>query len=158
MDSYSWTEVLTGAFPNLSSEGFDIVDEPSEQYNCIAYAAGDTSQWWWPDGVNYWPPWATLTTRIESLTEAFAGKRYERCNDYEGEDGYHKVALYEAKGQMQHAAAQMPNGRWGSKMGRGPVHRTPQSQLTFRGALRQPNDHHAKAYRCPKPPSGKERH
>ena len=121
--------MLTRAFPNLASEGFDIVDEPSDRYNCIAYAAGDISQWWWPDGVNYWPPWATLTTRIESLIEAFAGKGYERCNDYEVEDGYHKVALYEAQGQMRHAAAQMPNGRWRSKMGRGPVieHHSPDS-------------------------------
>ena len=129
MVSSSWTGLLAGAFSILASEGFDIVDEPSERYNCIAYAAGDTSKWWWPDGVNYWPPWATPTTRIESLTEAFAGKGYKRCNDYKVEDGYRKVALYEAQGQMQHAAAQMPNGRWRSKMGRGPVieHRTPES-------------------------------
>ena len=121
--------MLTRTFPNLASEGFDIVDEPSERYNCIAYAAGDTSQWWWPDGVNYWPPWATPTTRIESLTEAFAGKGYERCDDYEVKDGYHKVALYEAQGRMQHAASQTPNGRWHSKMGRGPLieHRDPNS-------------------------------
>ena len=64
-----------------------------------------------------------------SLTEAFAGKEYERCNDYEAEVGYQKVALYEAQDLIQHAAAQMPNGRWRSKMGRGPVieHHSPNS-------------------------------
>ena len=125
----SWMDVLIGAFPNLASEGFEIVDEPSPWYNCIAYAAGDTSKWWWPDGINYWPPWATLTTKIESLQEVFAGKGYEQCEDSGTEAGYQKVALYEADNKMQHAAVQMPNGRWRSKMGRGPLieHRTPES-------------------------------
>lgn len=125
----SWTDVLTRAFPNLAAEGFEIVDQPSERYNCIAYAAGDTSEWWWPDGVNYWPPWAAPTDRIESLQEAFAGQGYERCDDSTVEVGYQKVALYEISGRMQHAAVQMPNGRWRSKMGKGPTieHRSPES-------------------------------
>ena len=89
----SWTDVLIGAFSSLASEGFDIVDEPSPWYNCIAYAAGDTSKWWWPDGINYWPPWATLTTKIESLQEVFAGKGYEQCEDSGTEAGNQKVAL-----------------------------------------------------------------
>ena len=117
----SWNDVLTGAFPNLATEGFEIVGQPSEQYNCIAYAAGDTSEWWWPDGINYWPPWATLTNRIESLQEAFSGQGYERCDDSNAEAGYHKVALYESHGEMRHAAAQIHTGRWRSKMGKGPV-------------------------------------
>ena len=129
MGSLNWTELLTTAFPKLASEGFEIVDQPSERYNCIAYAAGDTDNWWWPDGVNYWPPWATLTSSIASLEEAFAELGYELCDDYAIEAGYHKVALYEQQGRMQHVAAQMPNGRWRSKMGKGPVieHRDPES-------------------------------
>ena len=129
MVSPSWTDLLTTAFPNLANEGFEIVDEPSPRYNCIAYAAGDTGRWWWPDGINHWPPWATLTNRIESLQEALAGQGYEQCDDGTAEVGYQKVALYEARGEMQHAAAQMPNGRWRSKMGRGPVieHLSPDS-------------------------------
>ena len=129
MGSHSWTELLTGAFPNLASERFEIEDEPSPRYNCIAYAAGDTSKWWWPDGINYWPPWATPTTKMESLQEAFAGEGYEQCEDGSIEPGYQKVALYEAHSAMQHAAVQMPDGRWRSKMGKGPVieHRNPES-------------------------------
>ena len=124
-----WADLLVGAFPNLANEGFEIVDQPSERYNCIAYAAGDTSKWWWPDGINYWPPWATETNRIESLKEAFAGMGYELCDHSDTEDGYQRVALYEVDGEMKHATVQMPNGRWRSKMGQGPVieHRDPES-------------------------------
>ena len=36
---------LAGIFPKLAAEGFEIVDLPSNQYNCIAFAAGDTGVW-----------------------------------------------------------------------------------------------------------------
>ena len=87
------------------------------------------SEWWWPNGINYWPPWATRDNRMESLEEVFAGLGYEQCYDVSPEDGCQKVALYEIQSRFQHAAAQMPNGRWRSKMGRGPVieHRNPDS-------------------------------
>lgn len=129
MATSSWARAVISAFPKLASEGFEIVGEPITEYNCIAYAAGHTSDWWWPDGINYWPPWATLTERIESLIEVFAGLGYEQCDDSRSETPYQKVALYEAQGEMKHAAVQMPNGRWRSKMGQGPVieHRSPES-------------------------------
>lgn len=125
----SWTDLLTAAFPNLAGEGFDIVDEPSPRYNCIAYAASDTSKGWWPDGLNYWPPWATPTNSIESLQEAFTGLGYQESDQGDDEDGFQRVALYEVQGKMRHATVQAPNGRWRSKMGRGPVieHRDPAS-------------------------------
>ena len=129
MATSNWTERLVGAFPKLANENFAIVGEPSEQYNCIAYAAGDTGKWWWPDGISYWPPYAARDNRMESLAEMFAGLGYEQCADSGVESGYQKVALYEAEGKFQHAAAQLPNGRWRSKMGQGPVieHRSPES-------------------------------
>ena len=124
-----WTNGLVKAFPNLDNEDLKIVEPATRRYNCIAYAAGDTTKWWWPDGINYWPPRATLDSKIESLEEAFAGLGFEPCGNAENEDGLQKVALYEVQGVMKHAAAQMPNGRWRSKMGQGPVieHNSPES-------------------------------
>ena len=121
--------MLIEAFPNLSGENFEILTQPSRRYNCIAYAAGDTTQWWWPDGISYWPPWATADNKIESLKEMFAGLQYEQCEGSNAESGYQKVALYEIQGKFEHAAVQMPNGRWRSKMGKGPLieHLTPES-------------------------------
>ncbi|MXZ92075.1 MAG: hypothetical protein F4Z05_11465 [Chloroflexi bacterium] len=129
MDTSSWTQLLIAAFPRLASEGFEIVGEPTTQYNCIAYAAGYASDWWWPDGINYWPPWATPTERTESLIEVFDGLGYEQCDDSHAETGYQKVALYEEEGEMKHAAVQMSDGAWRSKMGQGPLieHRSPES-------------------------------
>ncbi len=66
---------------------------------------------------------------MESLIEVFAGLGYQRCRDGGLESGYEKVALYEEQGAWKHAARQMPNGRWRSKMGEGPLieHRSPES-------------------------------
>ena len=68
-----WAQLLIKAFPNLSNEEVEIVGEPSEQYNCIAYAAGDASKWWDHNENHYWPAHATRSNSIESLQEVFAG-------------------------------------------------------------------------------------
>ena len=125
----NWAQALISAFPNLANEEFKIIGDPTDQYNCIAYAAGDSTKWWWPDGINYWPSWATLDNRMESLKEVFAGQGYEQCHNSTAEEGYQKVALYGFPGGFEHAALQMPNGPWRSKMGQGPIieHHSPES-------------------------------
>ena len=129
MDTSRWAQALIAAFPNLSGEDFEIVDEPSDSYNCIAYAADDTSQRWDPNTDDYWPPWAPEDNTIGSLKQVFAGLGYEECGESSLEDGYQKVALYEEQGEAKHAAIQVPSGRWRSKLGYGPVieHRSPES-------------------------------
>lgn len=130
MDTSEWTQSLVEVFPRLSGETFEIVAQPSIRYNCIAYAAGDVGQWW---GIveedNYWPDYATRTDRMESLSEVFTGLGYQQCQDSSLETGFEKVALYEEDGVWTHAALQTPNGRWRSKMGRGPIieHISPES-------------------------------
>ena len=129
MDTASWERLLARDFPRLTSEEFKTIDQASDRYNCIAYAAGDITNWWWPDGIDYWPRWATMNNKIESLKEVFAGLKYEQCDDGNFEEGYEKVALYENNGRFEHAALQTPSGRWRSKMGRGPLieHLSPES-------------------------------
>ena len=129
MASSSWADILAHVFPRLTSEGFEVVGQPSARYNCIAYAAGDVSEWWEPSVGRYWPDYATRSDRIESLIEVFAGLGFGQCQDSSLESGYEKVALYEEEGVLKHAALQTPDGRWRSKMGRGPVieHRSPES-------------------------------
>ena len=120
---------LNVSFPNLRNEGFTVIDPPSDRYNCIAYAAGDTSQWWDHTPLRYWPSWATRSDRIESLKEVFSGLGFEEYEDGAAESGCQKVALYEDQGAWEHASVQMPNGAWRSKIGEGPVieHRSPES-------------------------------
>jgi len=106
-------------FPNLAATGFQITSAPDPIYNCIAWAAGITDAWWWPDpaGYDYWPSGVVRAERRDAFIQAFATIGYFPCSDSSFEPGFDKVALYEQNGIPTHAARQLPNGRWTSKLG-----------------------------------------
>jgi hypothetical protein len=57
---------LEAVFPGLVGKEYQITSPRDEVYNCIAWAAGVTNDWWWPDkaGQGYWPP--TFRARLPS--------------------------------------------------------------------------------------------
>ena len=54
---------------------------------------------------------------IEAFKAAFATLGFEECSDGELEQGFEKVALYASGETPRHAAKQLPNGKWASKLG-----------------------------------------
>ena len=106
-------------FPGLAAVGYQVTSAPDPAYNCIAYAAGETDRWWAhpEESGYYWPGYASRTPRIHSLVAVFAGLGYAICGDASPEDGYQKVALYAKNGNWTHAAIQLPDGAWSSKLG-----------------------------------------
>ncbi len=75
--------------------------------------------WWWPDqlAVAYWPPSIPRETTISAFISAYATLGYEPCDSPELEDGLEKIALFVFGGEPTHAARQLPNGLWTSKLG-----------------------------------------
>lgn len=67
---------------------------------------------------SYWPPSAPHSTHISSFIKAFEIKRYTTCADGTHREGYEKIAIYEKNGQVTHAAKQIDNTKWTSKLGR----------------------------------------
>ena len=120
---------IDAQFPDLAAAGYAIVGVSSGEYNCIAYAAGETDRWWSHEenARCYWPAPAHRTPSIASLVAVFDALGYEPAADDSVESGYVKVALYQRNGEWMHAARQMPNGHWRSKLGPGPLieHDTP---------------------------------
>jgi hypothetical protein len=108
--------------PRLASGDFEITSDPTEEYNCIAWAAGDTQYFWWPvkaPGV-HWPDPAPLKDTREAFIAAFETLDYRVCSDGSLEAGYEKVAFYEDPlGKPKHMARQLPSGAWTSKLGVG---------------------------------------
>ena len=103
-------------FPRLTPGNYRVTSPPSPDYNCVAWAAGDTARWWQP-GL-YWP--ATTPPGdygVGALTVAFRALGYEPCADGGVEPGFEKVALYGDGVFYTHAARQLPDGRWTSKLG-----------------------------------------
>jgi hypothetical protein len=118
--SRSWPPYL---FPDLNQENCTETSPESRRYNCIAWAANNDGRWWWPDAFNvgYWPSNAPREETLEAFVRAFESLGYFQCADGSLEPGFEKIALY-AKGAGEkliptHAARQLPNGRWTSKLG-----------------------------------------
>ena len=111
---------LGRAFPRLIEDGFSETSSATPQYNCLAWAAKQTEQGWWPDsfGAYHWPEGVPREETIESFVRAFAIVGYVRCGDGELEAEHEKVALYARDGKPTHAARQLSDGTWTSKLGR----------------------------------------
>ena len=109
-------------FRNLRSSGYCVASEVDGLYNCIAYAAGVTSIWWWPeatpqDGV-FWPPNVPAEETIEAFVLAYGTIGYEPCENGDVEEGFEKVAIYAVGDVPTHAARQLTDGTWTSKLGK----------------------------------------
>lgn len=109
--------VVERAFPNLGRSGYAITSPQDRNYNCIAWAAGDTSRFWWPTPFSYWPGGAQRELTLTAFDEAFRTLRYEPCADGEREEEFEKVALYAKDGLPTHMARQLESGAWTSKLG-----------------------------------------
>jgi hypothetical protein len=110
---------LEALFPKLIGSPYTVTSSATQDYNCIAWAAGDDQRWWWPDlaGVRYWPPGVPRLESLSAFQAAFATLGYSTCNDELLELGFENIAIF-ADGQgPQHAARQLANGGWTSKLG-----------------------------------------
>lgn len=114
---------LAAIFPGLAGKPYLVTSPPSKRYNCVAWAAEDMENWWWPGQdttSEYWPPGAPRLRTVDAFRQAFALLGYEVCDSADREAGFQKVAVYaDDKGVPQHAARQLSDARWTSKLGQG---------------------------------------
>lgn len=96
-----------------------ILTSPSSVlYNCIAWAANDTNLWWWPDSISYWPTNVPRIQTVDAFIQAFGTLGYEPCDNEQLEPECEKVAIFvDENGEPTHAARQLYNGKWTSKLG-----------------------------------------
>lgn len=107
---------IDNLFPNIKTTSYKVTSGPSKEYNCIAWAAGDTTRWWCNAPGYCWPT-TNRSSLVKSLVDVFAGMGYETCNSSSLEEDFDKVALYEQAGLWTHASRQLVNGHWTSKLG-----------------------------------------
>ena len=107
------------AFPKLTSSNSRESSRACLRYNCIAWAANDATRPWWPNryGVGYWPQGIHEET-LKAFVATYGSVGYTICDSPWLEEGVEKIAIYtDADGRPKHAARQLPDGRWTSKMG-----------------------------------------
>lgn len=90
-------------------------------YNCVAFAAGDTSRFWSPkvqDGYS-WPADAPADETVSGVMAALECAGFVECSDATFEDRYEKVAVFAIGDFPTHAARQdVGTGAWLSKLGK----------------------------------------
>jgi len=107
-------------FPNLTTGSYAITSPSTPEYNCIAWAAGDTKVWWWPDANDqyYWPDEIARDESLGAFKSLFEKLGYQRCETSDYEEGYEKIAIYvDANNKPTHASRQLSLGNWTSKLG-----------------------------------------
>jgi len=104
-------------FPYLNDNNSRVTSNSDFRYNCIAWAYGEDSKFFWPKKGYYWPANIKNEETIGAFIELFASIRYCRCDNQLLEPGYEKVAIYVLDGKPTHAARQLPTGKWTSKLG-----------------------------------------
>ena len=111
--------ILPQLFPRLSVPGcYQVESKPTWDYNCVAWAAEKTDDWWWPDPDSYWPGDVARQATVAVFVEVFSRFGYEPCNSFDLDPRYEKVAIYvDQNGLPTHMARQRSNGEWWSKLG-----------------------------------------
>jgi len=111
---------LEEIFPGLKGQAYEIKSPSDHRYNCMAWAAGDTRNWWWPVPADEdtWPAGVARELTVPAFREAFATLGYAECAEDRLEAGYEKVALFALAGTPKHVSRQLPSGRWTSKLGK----------------------------------------
>src|SRR5436189_3388606 len=99
-------------FPNLTSSSWQVTSPPDPLYNCIAFAAGRTDVFWWPDDYpdpasDYWPPGILREESIAALIELYQSLGFDACADGNLEQGFEKIAIYALGQKPTHAARQL---------------------------------------------------
>ena len=107
-------------FPNSNIHPFILTSPQTWNYNCIAWAYGDDTRWYWPTEHphHYWPPNIRNELDLQSFIELYQLVGYKVCENNSLELGLEKIAIFgQPNGEPTHAARQLLNGNWTSKMG-----------------------------------------
>src|SRR5262249_40151901 len=107
-------------FPRLREE-FEVLAAASPSYNCIGWSLGFNNSW-------VWPVEAGQTVSLYHFDALYRYYGFTRVNKlaYRRQPDHDKVVLYAARranGHITptHAARQMPDGSWTSKLGSLPL-------------------------------------
>lgn len=109
--------LIKASFPNLQDNEYEVTSPQTPEYNCIAWAAEDTENWWWPSVDDRWPDGVPRVNTTNNFVLAFQRLGYEVCDNGDPQIEYEKVALYANANGPQHMARQLPSGGWTSKLG-----------------------------------------
>jgi len=105
------------SLPRLTAASYRVTSPATPLYNCIAWVLGVEDVWWWPSPTRFWPDTALREESVSAFVAAFAAVGYSVCSNGTLEAGVEKIVLYVKGDRPTHAARQLENGWWTSKLG-----------------------------------------
>ncbi len=112
------TKKLRRLFPRLFGNEYRVTSQKTRNYNCLAWAAGDSSAWWDAAPGGPWPEGIPDDRTVEAAIRLYEHLGYNRTTNVALEDGVIMIAIYGDEQGYTHAARQLPDGRWTSKLGK----------------------------------------
>ena len=112
-------EDVEADFPSLIGKDYDLSDEDFN-FNCLAFALGDHSQWWEPPngGGTYWPEGFPDDITVETVESIIRVHGFTVEIDVSGTPTTPAIAIYAQGNEWTHFA-RFDNGIWASKLGDG---------------------------------------
>jgi hypothetical protein len=107
-------------FPNSNNSNFIVKSENinDKEYNCISWACSRNDVRFWPNLSEFiWPSNLPNIEHIDSFVKLFKSIGYDICNNGNLEYKFEKICIYEKNACPKHAARQLTNGWWTSKLG-----------------------------------------
>jgi hypothetical protein len=112
---------LLAEFPGLAHADCAQTSPVDRFYNCIGFAVEPERRLWWQplhQPNTFWPQGAPHERTVAAYEAAFKTRGYERCESEDLEEGTEKIALFAGPdGAPTHAARQLADGLWTSKLG-----------------------------------------
>lgn len=106
-------------FPALKGTEYDLSDEDFN-YNCLAYALGDKSNWWEPPNRpgQYWPPGFPDDLSVKTVESIIRSYGFTVDNNLARAPETDAIAIY-AEGEDWTHFAKFADGSWSCKLGDG---------------------------------------
>ena len=106
--------------PHLHTGNCQITSPATNAYNCLAWAAGNSKQWWDPNGLYYWPKGVPREVTLDAVLQVYERLGFGICVGGELEVGFDKIAILVKEIGPRiiptHAARQLESGEWTSKL------------------------------------------
>ena len=105
----------------MTDGNYLITSDADSSYNCVAWAVGDTSRFWYDARIKgyYWPPGVGSADTLDGWKRLFEIHGYSETESSDFDPLYEKIAIYvDTEGLPNHVARQTDSRAWTSKLGK----------------------------------------
>ncbi len=109
---------ISSQFPLLTKSNHVITSPKDQSYNCIAWSLKFNACWFWPSAFPaYWPIPHNGQATLATFSAMYAHYGYTLTASFTYQPNFARIAVYVLNGKITHAAYQVNEVMWASKLG-----------------------------------------